>query len=359
MAAAAIVCAVPVAPARRPSASPVRLRTASSHARSAPTTTTTPTTPLTNNVQPSNTSARIYTSARRDTRPSTRIYPRLDTQTLPSTTRHGREGEGEAGRGGGDMPMNEAIVARPDRAPEFASVLEGAEAESDGSVYSEDGQESEGDYDEGEDEEELLTTFSDPGHYAYTDRPLLSRTPAKTQGEDEARVADSVHVGATPAHLRVVDRPSAPSPLSARKSPLSLSRMCPSHRLRIHAPLPAQPLLPVVRELPLATTWSAGVPFFVAFLLGFSRQGFPTLLSPRLDLSAADPCQRCMSCLQCSFALSRCRTACAAPAETQSPVRGTRENRRDTRCDCVVASFEKPLVADFAIAACAAPLGTV
>lgn len=92
--------------------------------------------------------------------------------------------------------------------------------------------------DEDQDAGEGLATFSDPGHYAYTDRPLvctLNAATAVSVGQDTRGVCDSNNLAPPPSLPLQHDRPSAPSPLSAREyspfAPFTLFLPIFTHRL--------------------------------------------------------------------------------------------------------------------------------
>lgn len=101
--------------------------------------------------------------------------------------------------------------------------MSGAEDGEDGgaseSEYSDDGS-TEGSAYSDEDAQELLATFSDPGHYAYTERPRAPPPPTPS-AQGAARVRDSVNPPPPPVQQQV--RPSAPTPLSAREYTHSLA----------------------------------------------------------------------------------------------------------------------------------------
>ena len=201
MSAAGLVCTPPSSSARLPS---IRssFRTPSSH---------TPTTTAQHALHYS-----ISPAASTETRFNT--PRRLDT-----TTQRRLELGAGGGKGIGVLPdvdmqplrADDGDVRKEGRRYVPVPGTEDGEDNASGSEYSDDDSMHGSEYSgEGEGTEELLATFSDPGHYTYTDR--LHPGPTPTHNADgAAHVRDSVNPAPPPKQHDL--RPSAPTPLSARE----------------------------------------------------------------------------------------------------------------------------------------------
>ena len=159
-------------------------------------------------------------------RPHGSLDPRTHTLQSGSLDMHdvevrgGRSGEGgivetpdgDTGEFWAVMDEDREDVRKERRA--FGSVSRTGDV-SDWSEYSDEDVSERGSSDEHQDD--ILATFSDPGHYAYTDRPpLASFNPTPVLGG-----ADSDNLVPPPPLPSQNTRPSAPSPLSARECPAS------------------------------------------------------------------------------------------------------------------------------------------